>query len=202
MPSTLARSSTLAAVDAAHAAEALQQSRALLRADAGDVFEPAAAGAHPGTARAHAGDREAVRLVADLRHQHQRGRVVAEVHLGAAVGEHQLLQADLAALALLDADDQRQVESQFLEHLARHATWPRPPSTSTRSGSRACTLAFGAVGQLGQLGVAAHQHLAHRGVVVARRDAVDVEAAVLRALHLRGSRTRRTMPAWPRRPCG
>ena len=32
--------------DAAHAAEALQQFRALLRADAGDVLEPAAAGAH------------------------------------------------------------------------------------------------------------------------------------------------------------
>ena len=77
----VARSSTLARRHAAHAAEALQQARALLRADAGDVLEPAAAGAHAGAARAHAGDREAVRLVADLRHQHQRRRVAAEVDL-------------------------------------------------------------------------------------------------------------------------
>ena len=41
--------------------------------------------------------------------------------LGPAVGEDEFLEADLAALALLDADDARQVEAELLEHLARHA---------------------------------------------------------------------------------
>src|SRR5262245_43953317 len=90
--------------DAAQAAEALQQPCARARADAGDVLEPAAAGADAGAARAHAGDREAVRLVADLRHQHQRRRVVAEPDLRTAIGEDQLLETDLAPLALLDTD--------------------------------------------------------------------------------------------------
>ena len=44
----------------------------------------------------------------------------AERDLRPAVGEHQLLEADLAALALLDADDARDVEAELLEHLARH----------------------------------------------------------------------------------
>ncbi len=42
------------------------------------------------------------------------------VDLVAAVGKDQFFQADLAALALLHADDQRQVQAQLLEHLARH----------------------------------------------------------------------------------
>jgi hypothetical protein len=37
---------------------------------------------------------------------------------------------------------------------------------------------------LGKLGIAARQHLPHRGVVVATGDAFDVEPAVLAALHL------------------
>src|SRR5450755_3765359 len=89
--------------DAARAAEALQQFRALLRADTGNLLERAGAGAHTGTARAHSGDREAVRLVADLRHQHQRRRFAPERDLRPAVGEDELLEADLARLALLDA---------------------------------------------------------------------------------------------------
>src|SRR5439155_14523259 len=105
---------------ATHATEALQQLGALLRADARNVFELAPAGAHTGTPRAHAGDGKAVRFVTDLGHQHQRCRVVAEVDLFAAVGEHQFLEADLAPLPLLDADDDRDVEPNLLEHLARH----------------------------------------------------------------------------------
>src|SRR5438105_3465541 len=91
---------------AAHAAETLQQLGAFLGTDPGDVFEPAPARAHTRAARAHAGDREAVRLVANLRHEHQRRRIATEVDLLAAVGEHQLFEADLAPLALLDANDQ------------------------------------------------------------------------------------------------
>ena len=48
------------------------------------------------------------------------------VHLGPPVGKHQFLEPDLAALAFLDADDQRQVQAQFLEHLARHRHLPSP----------------------------------------------------------------------------
>ena len=59
-------------------------------------------------------------LVTDLRHQHQGGGVASQVDLLAAIGEHQLFQAHLAALALLHPDDARQIEPQFSEHLARH----------------------------------------------------------------------------------
>src|SRR5436190_7695828 len=90
--------------DAAHAAEALQQPRPLLRADAGDVLEAARAGPHARAACPHAGDREAVRLVTDLRNEHQRRRILAKSDLRAAIGEDHLLETDLAALALLDAD--------------------------------------------------------------------------------------------------
>ena len=193
MPSTEAQVLDAGVADAAHAAEALQQPRALLRADAGDVLEPAAAGAHAGAPGAHAGDGEAVRLVADLRHQHQRRRVGAERDLRPAVGEHQFLQADLAALALLDADDQRQVEAELVEHLARHrhlAAAAVDEHQVGQAGARVAAARAGgrgvaggirgvagaarvasAVGlrrQRGELGVAAHQHLPHRGVVVAR----------------------------------
>ena len=43
-----------------------------------------------------------------------------EIHLVATVGKDQLLQTDLAAFALLDTDDDRHVQAQFLEDLARH----------------------------------------------------------------------------------
>src|SRR5580765_4517616 len=103
---------------AARAAEALQEFRPLLRADPVNFLQPAGAGAHAGTAGAHSGDREAVRLVADLRHQHQRRRLAAERDLRPAVGEHQLLEPDLAPFALLHADDPGQLDAQLLEHLA------------------------------------------------------------------------------------
>ncbi len=63
---------------AAHPAEALQQAGAALRTNARDLFELTTAGAHLGAARAHAGNRESVRFVTNLRNQHQRGRVPAE----------------------------------------------------------------------------------------------------------------------------
>src|SRR5450432_224255 len=105
--------------DAPCAAEALQQFGAFLRPDAGNLLERARSGANTGTARPHAGDREAVRLVADLRHEHERRRLAAERNLGPAVGEDQLLEADLPRLALLDADDTRELDAELLEHLAR-----------------------------------------------------------------------------------
>ena len=44
-----------------------------------------------------------------------------QIHFLTPVGEDQLLQTHLAALALFDADDQCHIEAQFLEHAARHA---------------------------------------------------------------------------------
>jgi hypothetical protein len=105
---------------AADAAEALQQPGSLLRAHARDLFQFAAAGAHARAPGSHAGDRKAVGLVADLGHEHQRGRIMPEIDLGAPVGEHELFQADLAALAFLDAHDDGQIEAELLEHLTRH----------------------------------------------------------------------------------
>ena len=145
-----------------------------------------------------------MRLVADLRDQHQRRRVAAQGHLVAPVGEHQLLEADLASFALLDAGDQAEVEAQFLEHLARHADLapaavdqhqvgqaqfgPGDQRGIARLGSRFVARGVGgldAPGDLrGQLAVAPHQHLTHGGVVVAAGDALDVVTAVLRTLHL------------------
>src|SRR6185312_946005 len=86
---------------------------------AGDLLERAGAGANARAARSHAGDREAVRLVADLRDEHQRRGLAAERDLRPAVGEHELLEPDLAPLSLLDADDPRQLDAELLEHLSR-----------------------------------------------------------------------------------
>ncbi len=63
--------------------------------------------------RAHAGDGEPVRLVADLRHQHQRLRLASEHQRGAVVREHQFLEPDLAHLTFGDADDHAGVETEF-----------------------------------------------------------------------------------------
>ena len=49
-----------------------------------------------------------------------------EADLVAPVGEHQLLQSDLAALAFFNAHDQAQIDAEFLEHLTRHADLATP----------------------------------------------------------------------------
>src|SRR5471032_172247 len=160
---------------AAQAAKARQQALAALGAYAFDLLQ-ARGLARLGALGAHAGDGEAVRLVADLRHQHQRRRFLAQLLRGPAVDEHQRLQADAPPFPFGDADDQADVQPQFGEHLARHLD-----------------LALAAVDQhhvrhdavaVGDLFVAAHQHLAHRRVIVAGGDVVDVVAAVFAVLHL------------------
>jgi hypothetical protein len=77
-------------------------------------------------ARPHAGDREAVRLVADLRDQQQRLRLAAEPHRRAPVGKHQFLEADLALGPFGDADQQA----------GRPAQAPRTPAARPRPGRR------------------------------------------------------------------
>src|SRR5690349_2275938 len=54
--------------NAAYAAKALQQARALLGANAGNVLELAAADPHPCATRAHPRDGKAMGLIANLRH--------------------------------------------------------------------------------------------------------------------------------------
>ena len=88
-----------------HTAKALQQPRPPTRTYPRNVFQPAAPGAHTRTRCPHAGDGKAVRLVANLRHQHQRRRVVPQIHLLAPIGKHQLFQPHLAAFALFHAHD-------------------------------------------------------------------------------------------------
>src|SRR5450755_622410 len=107
--------------DAARPAEALQEFRAFLGSDAGDLLEPARAGADAGPTRPHSGDREAVRFVANLCDEHERRRVAAEPDFRPAVGEDELLEADFSALALLDADDARGLDAELLADLARDA---------------------------------------------------------------------------------
>ena len=123
-----------------------------------------------------------MRLVADLRHEHQRGRVATQPHLVAPVGEDEFLQAHLAPLALLDAHDHRQVQPELAEDLARHrdlAAATIDEHEIRQPGTRRGALLH----RLGEPGVAPLQHLAHGGVVVARRHALDVEAPILRRLH-------------------
>ena len=178
-------------------------------ADAGDVLELAAADAHLRAPRAHAGDREAVRLVADLRDQHQRRRIAAEVRpwrgrrrrpapRGRPCGPRPSRRRRSAtrsrpssantSRAMLDlalaAVDQHQVGQ-------ARALPPPVPACIGRVAAR-----------FDELRVAAHQHLAHRRVVVARRDAVDVVAAVFASSASCGARRPRTTPASPRPPCG
>src|SRR5450432_856710 len=106
---------------AARPAEALQEFGPFLRPDAVDLFEPARPGANTGTTRPHSGDGETMRLVADLRHQHQRSRLATQPDLGPPVGKDKLLEPDLAAFALLDADDARELDAELLEYFSGDA---------------------------------------------------------------------------------
>ena len=119
-------------------------------------------------------------------------RAAAAARLGL---DDQLLHARLALRALGHADDAHLVQAQISQAL-RDATltWPLPPSIRTRSG----ILPLSARRRAGS----GAQHLAHRRVVVARRDAADVEAPVLGLLHLLRGRRPRTRRRSPRPSCG
>src|ERR1019366_3073728 len=155
------------------AAEALQQFGALSGPDAGNPLEPARSGANTGTACPHSGDREAVRLVADLRDEHEGRGLAAEPDFRPPVGEDKFLEPDLSSLALLDADDARELDAELFEHLLGDANLAFAAVDEDDVGQprRALTR------RLDELGVAARQHLAHGRVVVARGDASDVVAA-------------------------
>ena len=88
---------------ATHTAKALQKFGPLFRTHAWNLFQAAGARAHLGAFGPHPRDGKAVRLVTDLRHQHQGGGVLAQRQLGAAIGKHQFFQAHFAALAFFHA---------------------------------------------------------------------------------------------------
>ncbi|MNV49128.1 hypothetical protein D3C71_1410710 [compost metagenome] len=182
----------------------MQQTRPLLRPHTGNFLKLPATHTHLGACGAHAGDGKAVRLVADLRHQHQRGRVLAQIDLLTPIGKNQFFQAHLAALALFHAHDARDIQPQRGEHLARHPYLALATIDQHQVGQARHALgldgAFGTLGVLRRgggkvdatrfargldhLAVAARQHLAHGGIVVTAGDALDLVAAVFAALHL------------------
>ena len=127
-------------------------------------------------------------LVANLRHQHQGCRVLAQVDLLPAIGKHQLLQANFAAFAFFHPHDQRQIKPQLLKHLARHGHLALAAVYQHQIGQAAGTCwhftGFLGLGQgFGQFAVAAKQHLAHGRVIVAGSDAFNAVTAVLGVLH-------------------
>src|SRR5437588_9909231 len=160
---------------AAQAAEMLDQRLAALGADAGNLVQ------HRGRAlfappRPVANDGEAVRLVADRLDEMQRRMRRRELQTARVRLDDQLLQSGLALRPLCHADEAYLMQAEIGEH-----------------GTRDADLAFAAVDQyevwnLAGLPrdalIAAREHLAHRAVIVARRDAADVEPPVLRLLHL------------------
>src|ERR1700687_4718064 len=108
---------------AAQAAEARKQPLTALCADPFELLEPRRL-PRLGALRAHPGDREAVRLVADLRNEHQRRALLAEFERRTAIGENQRFETDLAAPALRDTDEHAMVEAQFAEPLPRDLDLP------------------------------------------------------------------------------
>jgi len=170
--------------DAGQAAEMLEQGRAALGADAGDVFEPArVAGLLALLAMAR--DREAVRLVAHALDQVQRGRFGARPQGFAAGTEDQRLVPRPALDAFGHADDEHLRDSEIGEHVeclshlalatvdqenvGKIQFLPLSPGRSIRGR-----------GLCGAASKTPLQRLPHRRVVVTRLDAGDVVTAVLR----------------------
>ena len=120
-----------------------------------------------------------MRLVADLRHQHQRRRIRWQAELGSLVGKHQFFQAHFAALAFFHAHQSRHIQIQRHKHFTGHADLAFAAVNQHQVGK----LGFTQTNGFSQLAVAARQHLAHGGVIVATGDALDVVAAVFTGLH-------------------
>ena len=120
-----------------------------------------------------------MRLVADLRHQHQRRRIRLQAELGAFIGKHQLFQTHLAPLAFFHAHQTRHIQVQRHEHFTGHANLAFAAVNQHQVGK----LGFAQTDGFSQLAVAASQHLAHGGVIVATGDALYVVAAVFTGLH-------------------
>ena len=94
---------------------------------------------------------------------------------GRSIGKHQFFKPDLALLALGHADEHRRIEPQLDEDLVRH----RHLSLAAIDQDQVRQPAFAARDRR----VAARQHLAHRGVVVARRRRLRCCSAGIRRSH-------------------
>src|ERR1051325_1790665 len=160
---------------AAQAAEVLDQRLPALRADARDLVQHRG-GARLAAARAVPDHGEAVRLIADRLDEMQPGVRGRELQASRLRLDDELLHPGLALRALGDPDHAYLVQAEVGEHAARDADLTLAAVDEDEIGHLA---GFG-----GDALVAALEHLAHRAVVVPGRDAANVEAPVLRLLHL------------------
>src|SRR5215831_10567957 len=144
-----------------------QQLLAPLRAHAGDALERGG-GAALGAPRAVPGDGEAVRLVADVLDQVQPGMIGRQPER--TLADPQLLEPGLALRALRDADQRDIREADLGERGLRRADLPLAPVDENRVGRHALPAR--------DPSIAARERLVERAVVVARREALDVVAAV------------------------
>src|SRR2546428_2961894 len=154
-------------------AEPRQQLPAALGADPGDALQGGSRAA-PGAARTVAGDGEAVRLVADSLDQVQAGMVGRKPHR--ALPDPQLLETRFSLRPLGDADQRDVGEARLGQRLFRRAHLPLAAVDEDQVRGDALPARDPAV--------AARERLRERPVIVARRDAVDVVAAVFAAAHV------------------
>src|SRR6266700_1491781 len=154
-------------------AEPRQQLPAALDADPGNALQGGGRAA-PGAARAVAGDGEAVRLVADPLYQVQASVVGRKPHR--ALADPQLLQARLSLSPLGDADQRDVGEAGLRERLFCRFHLPLAAVDEDQVGDGALPARDPAV--------AARERLRERPVIVARRNALYVVAAVFAAAHV------------------
>src|SRR5262249_687770 len=158
---------------ALESSEARQQLLAPLRAHAGDALERGR-GAGLGAPRAVPGDREAVRLVADVLDQVETGMIGRQPER--TLADPQLLQPGLALRTLGDADEGDVGKPDLGERRPRRPDLPLAPVDEDRVGRDALPAR--------DASVAARERLVERAVVVARREALDVVAAVFAPAHV------------------
>src|SRR5262245_4418420 len=160
-------------LDASQAPKMLDQRLAALGADSRDLVQHRG-GARLAAARPVADHGEAVRLVANLLDEMQAGMRGRELEAALLGFEDELLHAGFALGALRHAHDAGLVQPQVGQCGPRRADLPSSAVDQDEVRDLAALCAYALV--------AALEHLAHGGVVVARRDAADVEAPVLRLL--------------------
>src|SRR5579885_3010073 len=156
---------------AGEAAEVLEQRRAPLAADAGDLLQRTPL-ARLLAALAVAGDGEAMRLVAHALDQVQRRRFRPRPLGPAVIAADQGLVPGATLGVFRYANHQHAGDAEIGQHLERlrHLPLAAVDQQHVRQRALARLHAF----------VAPQERLAHRAVVVAGRDAGDVEATVLR----------------------
>src|SRR3954463_9263537 len=162
-------------LDPAQPAEVLDQGLAALGADARDLVQHGSRASFAAS-RPMSQDGEAVRLVADLLDEMEPGVGRRKLEAALLRLEDQLLHPRFALRALGHAHDAHLVQTQISQDCGGYAGLAFSAVDQDEIGDFAALLAHALVAPL--------EDLTHRGVVVARRDAADVEAAVVGLLHL------------------